>query len=281
MNKLDPKKPHLRFVTYKTITDANGITRNERTFVLVPMKAKPKTILTKEQVHDKKINKIYESTGQRKDIPTTAVEKDAEGNIIPVEDIYTVMGKQTLQDYRTLKKKLDDETTETITLSNGFKKKIKIKLEFRALPSMKLSPVERKTRMEEHRKSSQVLRLIKKANVKSFKENPKPYVYEPYTLNTKARKERQSKFWSGHNKKIMGILEYLKEKKKGATLRIDKVLKQNTEYTRKTVKPKVPFDNGMKVIENVVKNNKAKDAVHVFGINRKDNIPAMGMKIAA
>lgn len=215
MNKLDPNKPHLRFVSYKTVTDANGIERKERTFVLVPMKAKSKTKLTKEQVRNKKAARVYVSTGISDKIPyDDTIEKNEEhwGKL--------KLGKQVIADYRAWKKKFDEETTETIELENGFKQKIKIKLEFKPKPSMKLSASERDTRMKEHKKVSEALRLVKKARVKAFRDNPKPYTYEGYTSTTKARKERQNAFWVKHNERIITLINKLRAKGKQDTYKI-------------------------------------------------------------
>lgn len=278
MSTIDPKKPHLRFVTYKFTTDANGIEQKERTFVLVPMQAKAKTYPTKEDIALAKSERVYISLGMSEKIPFDDTIEKAHKHWDKLK-----IGKQVIADYREQKKQFDDETTEIITLGNGFKKKIKIKLDFKPLPSMKLSPSERKTRMEEHKKTHNAKDFVRNIRLEAFRKANNAYTYKPLQFDTKARKERQNEFWSNHNKTITKVIEYLRTKKPGVTLQIDKVYKSDTviPYPSKTVKKKVPYPAGMQTIEKIVKNNKAKDAVHVFGVDRKDKVPTMGMKIAA
>lgn len=277
---------YLRKVSHKIVTDANGVEHKERVFTLLPVKAKDKVRLTKEEVIAKKKAKKEQPYMSpflsKKGIPTIPVEKDKDGKIIPKNDIYSDIGLQALKDYRAIKKQYDDETTEIITLPNGFKRKIKIKLDFRPLPSAKLSVNERETRIQEHKKTSKARRVVRNARIKYFRTNPTPYEYKGYTSDTKLRKEKQTKFWENHTKKINAIIESMrKAKEEKKKLKIVKVYNINGDCIRRTVKPTVAFEKGMNTIQSIVKNNKAKDAVHVFGIDKKDNIPAMGMKIAA
>ena len=82
--------------------------------------------------------KQHISSGQVKSIPTKKVEKDDKGNIIPIKNIWTKKGKNALDEYRAMKKKLDAESTETYTVESGgktFTKTRKIKPIYRTLPS--------------------------------------------------------------------------------------------------------------------------------------------------
>lgn len=243
MKNLDKSIPHLRFVTYKTITDTNNIQHIERTFVLVPVKAKSKTKLTKEQVSNKKANKVYVAMGISDKIPYDDTIEDNSKYWDKLK-----LGKQVITDYRTWKKKFDEETTEVITLSNGFKQKIKIKLDFIPLPSMKLSPVERNTRMDEHKKSSKAKRDIKNSRVKDFRANSKPYVYEGYTSTTKDRKDRQEALKKAHNDVINKLIDKLRSKGKKNDYTISPTEKGNIEPNgiyKTMYKPKIKF-NGTK-----------------------------------
>lgn len=285
MNKLDYKTPHIKYISHKTVKDADGKEHVERVFTLIPVKAKDKPKLSKEEVlAAKKAKKEapYVSLGMSKKIPPSQVKKDKDGKIIPKPDIWSSTGLAVLKEYRRLKEIFDKETTEVITLPNGFKKEIKIKLDFKPLPSMKLSPEERKTRMDEHKKASKAKRTVRNARVAAFKQNSKPYVQESYVSDTKARKERQKVWQTNHNKVINKLIDTIRARKENTKLKIVKVYKMGEDnYIRKMVKSKVPFDKGMEVIQKIVNKNKAKDAVHVFGINRKSNITEIGMKIAA
>lgn len=217
MNKLDYKTPHIKYISHKTVKDADGKEHVERVFTLIPVKAKDKPKLSKEEVlAAKKAKKEapYISLGMSKKIPPSQVKKDKDGKIIPKPDIWSSTGLAVLKEYRRLKEIFDKETTEVITLPNGFKKKIKIKLDFKPLSSMKLSPEERKTRMDEHKKASKAKRTVRNARVTAFNQNPKPYVLEPYVSNTTARKEKQAKYWEIHEKKINAILEKLRKRGK-------------------------------------------------------------------
>lgn len=216
MNKLDYKTPYLKYISHKTVTDANGKEHVERVFTLIPVKAKDKPKISKEEVlaaRKAKKEAPYVSLGVSKKIPPSIVEKDKDGKIIP-KDMWSDMGWNALEEYRRLKEIFDKETTEIITLPNGFKKKIKIKFDFKPLPSMKLSPEERKTRMDEHKKASKAKRTVRNARVAAFNQNPEPYTPESYVSDTKVRKERQAKYWEAHEKKIEAIIEKLRKKGK-------------------------------------------------------------------
>lgn len=285
MTKIDYKDPHIKFVSHKTVTDANGVEHLEKVFTLIPVKAKDKPCLTKEEVQAMKKAKKeapYVSLGCSNKIPKKPVEKDKDGKIIPISDIWSKQSKDTLKEYRAWKKQHDAETTEIITLPNGFKKKIKIEFDFEPLPSMKLSPEERKTRMDEHKKVSKAKRTVRNARVEAFKKNAKPYTPEAYVSNTKTRKEKQAKYWENHNKIINDLIAKLRLRGKNKKLNVVKVYKTDeNNYIRKTVKRSVPFEKGMETIQRIVNKNKAKNAVHVFGVDNVDNIPAIGMKISA
>lgn len=213
MTKIDYKDPHIKFISHKTVTDANGVEHLEKVFTLIPVKAKDKPCLTKEEVQAiKKAKKEapYVSLGCSNKIPKKPVEKDKDGKIIPISDIWSKQSKDTLKEYRAWKKQHDAETTEIITLPNGFKKKIKIEFDFEPLPSMKLSPEERKTRMDEHKKVSKAKRTVRNARVETFKKNAKPYTPEAYVSNTKIRKEKQTRYWENHNKIINDLIAKLR-----------------------------------------------------------------------
>lgn len=213
MNTVSHKTIYLKYISHKTIKDANGNEKVERVFTLTPVKKKEKKILTKDEVlamKKEKKEKPYISLGISNKIPKAPVEKDENGKIIPMKDMWSDIGKTILKQYREAKEKLDAETTEIITLPNGFKKKIKIKLDFKPLPSMTLSSEERKTRMEEHKQKSKANRTIRNARVLAFNKNAKSYTPEPYVSNTKARKEKQAKYWDNHNKIINELIQKLR-----------------------------------------------------------------------
>lgn len=151
-------------------------TRKPVTKTFITKKGNKKTIIVKDynlmlpfKKHEKEkyvkpINVGYISSFPlNKGIPTKEMETK--------QDIWSEFGKQIRDDYRLIKKRLDEEITETFVHPNYNKDEPnrlgyytvtrKVKREFRQLPSMKLTANERIEAMKAH-KANKALRKVDK-----------------------------------------------------------------------------------------------------------------------
>lgn len=194
----------------------------KRTYTLVPVVAKLKDKLSKEEIAAKKAVKVYKSTGIHKKISQKIVEKDDKGNIIP-SDMWSEKGKKALVELRRVKALHDAETTETITLKNGFKKKIRIPYEFKALPSMKLTKEERALKLQEHREIRKTRRIANKMDSSKSKVIEPAFSKEVYDYNRNVARTKQQNIQDLHEKVIQNILKKLAAKGKPLNATIDAI----------------------------------------------------------
>lgn len=228
--KLDYKTPHMRIVTYKEV---NGIM--EKTFVLTPIKAKEKPVRVRPTE-----KKPYVPLGTCKSFPKQEeTERDEHGNIIPYA-MWSEMALEVLAEHRRIKQDYDEATTETITLSNGFKKKIHHKLEFPDRSMKPLTSQQRAGLVAKHRFVKNTIKNAKK------KENARNYPLKPFEaklFNKEAYAFTRAKRWIKSNKleaihesriqailscrKIKAVIEIVNERPGGIQSIVSKTIPVN------------------------------------------------------
>lgn len=204
--KLDYKTPYMRTVTYKEV---NGVM--ERTFVLIPVKAKEKPVRVKPTE-----KKPYVSLGTCKSFPKQEVfDRDEHGNIIPYA-MWSEIALEVLAEHRRIKQDYNEATTETITLSNRFKKKIRHKLEFPDRSIKPLTSQQRAGLIAKHRFVKNTIKNAKKKeNARNYPMKPfeaKLFNKETYAFARAKRWIKSNKLETAHESRIQTILRCKKIK---------------------------------------------------------------------